>query len=491
MDDGVHVMDGDGSNDRLLPFQGVRVSWRTPATAFAPVNVSDVLNEGTARVGQALAATRGGWIGTGPLTYAFRWFRCDAAGSACVDTGQTDSVYWLGAADVGQRLKTRVSVSNAVGTTSADSALSAVVEELGPGHSTLPSLTGSATVGAALSISSTGSWSPAPATFSYRWLRCEPDGSFCFPVAGATEPSYVPVGADAGHALRGVVVGTRGGVTVEAITAASAAVVDTAPPPPPPPPPPGGGGGLGPDVAVSIVGSSASPLANSTVEIRVIARNTSVNLAARGLRATISLPAGVTLLGPPAFDTGSGCTGTSTLSCNLDYVAPAVTSTLRFSINVGAPGAKQISASTTLAGIDPNLANNAATYAFTVAPQAPILPPTVPKPVLPKNLTRVGGAGPDVLRGGLGNDSLRGNGGNDRLYGGSGNDRLLRERRQRPARGRQGSGHPRRRHRQGHDPRPRQGDRHDPLRRRPRHRHRRPKRQGRQGLRDRPAGLSG
>ena len=113
------------------------------------------------------------------------------------------------------------------------------------------------------------------------------------------------------------------------------------------------------------------------------------------------------------------------MSCNLDYVAPAVTSTLRFSINVGAPGAKQISASTTMAGVDPNLANNSATYAFTVAPQAPILPPSVPKPVLPKNLTRVGGAGPDVLRGGLGHDSLRGNGGNDRLYGGSGNDRLF------------------------------------------------------------------
>jgi hypothetical protein len=103
-----------------------------------------------------------------------------------------------------------------------------------------------------------------------------------------------------------------------------------------------------------------------------------------------------------------------------------VTSTLRFSINVGAPGAKQISASTTMAVVDPNLANNSATYSFTVAPQAPILPPALPTPPAgPKNLTKVGGAGPDVLRGGLGNDSLRGNGGNDRLYGGSGNDRLL------------------------------------------------------------------
>ena len=37
------------------------------------------------------------------------------------------------------------------------------------------------------------------------------------------------------------------------------------------------------------------------------------------------------------------------LSCNLDYIAPAVTSTLRFSINVGTPGTKQISASTTMA----------------------------------------------------------------------------------------------------------------------------------------------
>ncbi len=38
--------------------------------------------------------------------------------------------------------------------------------------------------------------------YSYEWLRCDPTGQDCAPIAGAVTQTYVPVAADVGHELR-------------------------------------------------------------------------------------------------------------------------------------------------------------------------------------------------------------------------------------------------------------------------------------------------
>ena len=53
----------------------------TAAPAVAPQNVVEPAVSGTTRVGQVLRTTRGTWTGTGPIDYAFRWFRCDGPGA--------------------------------------------------------------------------------------------------------------------------------------------------------------------------------------------------------------------------------------------------------------------------------------------------------------------------------------------------------------------------------------------------------------------------
>ena len=196
---------------------------------------------------------------------------------------------------------------------------------------------------------------------------------------------------------------------------------------PPPPPPPGGGGGGGftinPDLGVSITSSNNAPAVNEIVEFRVLVRNMAPVGDARGLHALIMLPPDAVLTGPPAYDRGSGCTGTTTLDCNLNFLAASDSSLTRFSINVGAGGAKTVTARLTMNMPDPNPADNTASLAFEV--KAPTTAPPAAGPKAPAGKTFNGTARANTINGTGGPDVMRGLGGNDRLFGLAGNDQLL------------------------------------------------------------------
>jgi len=51
--------------------------------AAAPSNTSPPTISGEAREGQRLTGSRGEWTGTEPMTFAFRWLRCDRTGDDC------------------------------------------------------------------------------------------------------------------------------------------------------------------------------------------------------------------------------------------------------------------------------------------------------------------------------------------------------------------------------------------------------------------------
>ena len=197
--------------------------------------------------------------------------------------------------------------------------------------------------------------------------------------------------------------------------------VDRGTAPPPPSGGGGGGGGGGPDAVVTIAVSNARPAPGEVVELRVTVANKELIVGATGLRLVITLPAGLTLLGPPATDRGSGCVGTTTLDCFLDYLPGAASTLVRFSVNVGAAGTKVVGARATMNVWDPDETNNAASIALQVI--APAQPPPPPPP--PRGVTRYGSARADVLRGTAYADTLSGLGGDDRLEGLGGGDRLL------------------------------------------------------------------
>ena len=288
-------------------------------------------------------------------------------------------------------------------------------------------IAGTAAVGSTLSAT-TGAWatmSPhaAPPSLGYQWLRCRAAGSFCAPVPGAVGSTYAVQPGDAGRSLRVAVTGTVPWNAGSATSAPTGPVSFATGGGPVVASPAGSGGGSGgaADVEVTLSASAATLRPNGIVEVRVTVFNKDAVVGATGLTATLTLPADARLLGPPAFDRGSGCTGTRTLVCYLDYLPGRATTVLRFSIDVGAAGEKTVGAALTLNVWDPDTANNAVSLTLKVVPPATVVTQSV-APAAVRTLT--GRPGADVLRGTAGRDVILGRGGDDRLYGGKGRDRL-------------------------------------------------------------------
>ena len=74
-----------------------------------------------------LTADDGSWSGN-PTSFAYQWQRCDADIVSCADAiGATSKSYLLGLADLGYRIRVRVTAKNAKGSTTANSALTTIV----------------------------------------------------------------------------------------------------------------------------------------------------------------------------------------------------------------------------------------------------------------------------------------------------------------------------------------------------------------------------
>jgi hypothetical protein len=97
------------------------------ANELTPIVVSLPAVTGTARHGQTLKATHGGWNAP-DATFAYQWQRCNASGSNCVDVaGARSRSYTVGRADVGSTLLVVVKATARFGSSSAPSVATSVV----------------------------------------------------------------------------------------------------------------------------------------------------------------------------------------------------------------------------------------------------------------------------------------------------------------------------------------------------------------------------
>ncbi|MDQ3122244.1 MAG: hypothetical protein M3Q59_06890, partial [Actinomycetota bacterium] len=62
-------------------FAAALVGTSSAATTVAPNNTAEPRISGEPRVGEVQRATRGTWTGTAPITYEYRWYRCDGRGA--------------------------------------------------------------------------------------------------------------------------------------------------------------------------------------------------------------------------------------------------------------------------------------------------------------------------------------------------------------------------------------------------------------------------
>jgi hypothetical protein len=194
-----------------------------------PSNTAEPDVDGRAEQGRTLSASRGRWSGTDPITYEFRWARCGPGGgrpdaSDCgLIIGANRSSYRLEGADVGSRIRVRVTATNRDGSTTVASNPTGVV--VGPPVNTsIPIVGGSALVGGVARVQP-GSWSGRqPISYSYAWLRCNNAGGECAAIAGAAGRSYTVASADIGRRLR-VNVTARNAVGSATVTSSESGVV--------------------------------------------------------------------------------------------------------------------------------------------------------------------------------------------------------------------------------------------------------------------------
>jgi hypothetical protein len=173
------------------------------ASGNSPNNTSPPTISGVAQDNQALTASPGTWVGSTPITYAYRWRRCDANGNDCKDTSK-GQVFKVTSHDIGHRLRVAVTAANSIGSSSAVSDATSIVAAAGAGpkSTAAPKITGTAQDSQTLAAAP-GTWTgSAPITFAYQWQRCDGSGKNCQNIAGATGATYRATSADVGHRLR-------------------------------------------------------------------------------------------------------------------------------------------------------------------------------------------------------------------------------------------------------------------------------------------------
>ena len=181
-------------------------------TEAAPKATGEPTISGRPIEGNVLTASNGTWSGSGPFNYTYHWLRCPASGGGgngegCTAiSGATFKRYTVRHADVGQRLRVRVTAANSEGSATSTSNATGIVQSAAaagpPRNTTPPSITGTPQVGQTLTANN-GTWvGQQPFTYTYRWRRCDRAGVNCSDIGGATSRTYVLTSADEGTTLR-------------------------------------------------------------------------------------------------------------------------------------------------------------------------------------------------------------------------------------------------------------------------------------------------
>ena len=133
-----------------------------------PVNTVMPTITGAAMRTSTLSASQGTWSGAGN-TYTYQWQQ--DAGTGFTDiAGATGTTYVLGVAEVGKRIRVRVTAANADATVTATSFATGVVQAGPPANWSAPTVSGTARRTATLTATP-GTWTGIGNEYAYQWQR--------------------------------------------------------------------------------------------------------------------------------------------------------------------------------------------------------------------------------------------------------------------------------------------------------------------------------
>ncbi len=186
------------------------------------------------RDGDVLGADPGTWTGSQPISYHYDWLACDGAGANCVSfmSGDATTQITLAAAQIGKRIKLRVTATNGAQTpVVSDSDPTTAVAAKAPANTAAPSIDDTTPNDGQILHGAAGTWTGTqPIAFAFRWFRCDAGGTPCTEIAGATQQAYTATPADIGHPLRlQVTASNNHGQQTAANSAATSAVAANAP----------------------------------------------------------------------------------------------------------------------------------------------------------------------------------------------------------------------------------------------------------------------
>jgi hypothetical protein len=112
----------------LAAVSGAGYAAPSAAQQYAPTNTTRPSISGAAQEGNRLTANAGTWSGDQPIVFTYQWLRCNASGASCVAIPNADEqAYTPSSADVGDTLRVNVTGRNSQGSSTAQSAQTAVV----------------------------------------------------------------------------------------------------------------------------------------------------------------------------------------------------------------------------------------------------------------------------------------------------------------------------------------------------------------------------
>jgi hypothetical protein len=207
------------------------------------------------------------------------------------------------------------------------------------------------------------------------------------PFDACTSPASYSGLADGAHVFEVRAIDAAG--NVDSSPARANWAVETPAPPTPTPPVPGGAGGSGPDLLIQATTTPTAPTVGATVTYLVSVKN----LGAPASRAfvAVQLPSQV-VYAASQTDRGPGCTGTTTLTCDLDFLAGDLVATVLIQAVVREPGTLTLTATSSAQPGDVQPANDTATVVTLIGS----LEPPRPTPDAPPAL-RVVGTTPAVV----------------------------------------------------------------------------------------------